>query len=130
MRTHRKLGLATKLMLQAERSMLDTFNAIYVSLHVRKGNRAALSLYKDTLGFKYVVKLVFTDIALHERVDVMRQQTARIDRARSDRLHCSFRVSDIEPKYYADGEDAYAMRKDLRPVTEEDKKALALAKKS
>lgn len=54
MRTHRKLGLATKLMLQAERSMLETFNAIYVSLHVRKGNRAALSLYKDTLGFKCV----------------------------------------------------------------------------
>jgi len=24
-----------------------------------------------------------------------------------------FRVSEIEPKYYADGEDAYAMRRDL-----------------
>lgn len=40
------------------------------------------------------------------------------------------RVSDIEPKYYADGEDAYAMRKELRAVTEEDKKALAAARKS
>ena len=24
-----------------------------------------------------------------------------------------FRISDIEPKYYADGEDAYAMKRDL-----------------
>ena len=24
-----------------------------------------------------------------------------------------FRVSEIEPKYYADGEDAYAMKRDL-----------------
>ena len=26
---------------------------------------------------------------------------------------CVCRISDIEPKYYADGEDAYAMRRDL-----------------
>lgn len=25
-----------------------------------------------------------------------------------------FTISEIEPKYYADGEDAYAMRKDLK----------------
>ena len=31
--------------------MKDVFNAAYVSLHVRKTNRAALALYKDTLGF-------------------------------------------------------------------------------
>ena len=24
-----------------------------------------------------------------------------------------FRISEVEPKYYADGEDAYAMRRDL-----------------
>ena len=24
-----------------------------------------------------------------------------------------FRISEIEPKYYADGEDAYAMKRDL-----------------
>lgn len=34
--------------------MKTTFNASYVSLHVRKTNRAALSLYKDTLGFEVV----------------------------------------------------------------------------
>ncbi len=28
-------------------------------------------------------------------------------------VHNDFRISEIEPKYYADGEDAYAMRRDL-----------------
>ena len=28
------------------------YRAAYVSLHVRKSNRAALGLYKDTLGFE------------------------------------------------------------------------------
>ena len=32
--------------------MVEIFRAQYVSLHVRKSNRAALALYKDTLGFK------------------------------------------------------------------------------
>ena len=34
--------------------MKTTFGASYVSLHVRKTNRAALGLYKDTLGFEVV----------------------------------------------------------------------------
>jgi len=32
--------------------MYENFNAVYVSLHVRKSNIAALALYRDTLGFK------------------------------------------------------------------------------
>lgn len=32
--------------------MFETFNAAYVSLHVRVSNVAALALYRDTLGFK------------------------------------------------------------------------------
>jgi len=32
--------------------MAETFNAHYVSLHVRMSNVAALHLYRDTLGFK------------------------------------------------------------------------------
>lgn len=32
--------------------MYESFNAVYVSLHVRKSNEAALALYRDTLGFK------------------------------------------------------------------------------
>ncbi|XP_021917716.1 N-alpha-acetyltransferase 10-like isoform X1 [Zootermopsis nevadensis] len=73
-RSHRRLGLAQKLMDQASRSMVECFNAKYVSLHVRKSNRAALNLYTNTLKFT---------------------------------------ISEIEPKYYADGEDAYAMKRDL-----------------
>lgn len=34
--------------------MRTTYNAAYVSLHVRQTNRAALGLYKDTLGFKVI----------------------------------------------------------------------------
>jgi len=50
-RSHRRLGLAQKLMDQASRSMIESFNAKYVSLHVRKSNRAALNLYANTLKF-------------------------------------------------------------------------------
>jgi peptide alpha-N-acetyltransferase len=35
-----------------EKIMLDCFDARYVSLHVRVTNKAALTLYKDTLGFE------------------------------------------------------------------------------
>lgn len=78
-RSYRRLGLAQKLMDQASRAMVENFGAKYVSLHVRKSNRAALHLYKVTLKFQ---------------------------------------VSEIEPKYYADGEDAYAMRRDLSEFAE------------
>jgi len=95
MRTHRRLGLAEKLMRQSrtcfssthplvackhstdahttlpERAMAETYGAKYVSLHVRVSNKAALALYRDTLGFK---------------------------------------VDGTEAKYYADGEDAYGMK--------------------
>ncbi len=50
-RTHRRLGLAQKLMEQASRAMVENFNAKYVSLHVRVSNRAALHLYQNALGF-------------------------------------------------------------------------------
>ena len=80
MRSHRKLGLATKLMLKTERVMVETFDARYVSLHVRATNRAARKLYEQTLGFK---------------------------------------VHDVEKGYYADGEDGYALRKDLAHVRQQ-----------
>ena len=50
-RSHRRLGLAQKLMDQASRAMVENFKAQYVSLHVRKSNRAALHLYTETLKF-------------------------------------------------------------------------------
>ncbi|KAK9683021.1 hypothetical protein RND81_10G113200 [Saponaria officinalis] len=74
-RTHRKLGLATKLMSAAQSAMEHVYAADYVSLHVRKSNRAAFRLYTETLGYK---------------------------------------IHDMEAKYYADGEDAYDMRKTFR----------------
>ncbi|XP_078286228.1 N-alpha-acetyltransferase 10 isoform X2 [Rhinoraja longicauda] len=79
-RSHRRLGLAQKLMDQASRAMIENFNARYVSLHVRKSNRAALHLYSNTLNFQ---------------------------------------ISEVEPKYYADGEDAYAMKRDLTLMADE-----------
>ncbi|KAH9622002.1 hypothetical protein KSS87_020060 [Heliosperma pusillum] len=76
LRTHRKLGLATKLMSAAQSAMDQVYGAEYVSLHVRKSNRAAFKLYTETLHYK---------------------------------------IHDIEAKYYADGEDAYDMRKTFKP---------------
>lgn len=79
-RTHRRLGLAQKLMDQSSRAMVECFGAKYVSLHVRVSNRAALHLYGNTLHFK---------------------------------------KEDVEAKYYADGEDAFAMRRELSALAEQ-----------
>ena len=34
-------------------------------------------------------------------------------------LYSILRITEIEAKYYADGEDAYAMRRDLTPIKDE-----------
>ncbi|KAK9381428.1 acyl-CoA N-acyltransferase [Kockiozyma suomiensis] len=81
MRTYRRMGLAGKLMELSLRSMYECYGAQYVSLHVRRSNRAALHLYRDTLKFD---------------------------------------VKDIEKAYYGDGEDAYAMNKDLNKLEDVD----------
>ncbi|GAB0138356.1 N-terminal acetyltransferase A complex catalytic subunit ard1 [Epichloe bromicola] len=52
MRTHRRLGIAEKLMRQSQLAMVESFQARYVSLHVRVSNTAARHLYEDTLRFK------------------------------------------------------------------------------
>ncbi|KND88369.1 N-terminal acetyltransferase A complex catalytic subunit ard1 [Tolypocladium ophioglossoides CBS 100239] len=52
MRTHRRLGIAEKLMRQSQLAMVETFQAKYVSLHVRVSNVAARHLYEDTLRFQ------------------------------------------------------------------------------
>lgn len=93
LRSHRKMGIATKLMKQAQRVMVDKYGAHHVSLHVRRSNRAALGLYVDTLGFTQY---------------------------------------DIEKGYYADKEDAFAMRLkfvDDEPAETEEKDASATKKK-
>jgi N-alpha-acetyltransferase 10/11 len=76
LRSYRKLGLAAQLMAQANYAMHETYGSQYCSLHVRRSNRAALHLYRNTMGYE---------------------------------------EKDLEVGYYADKEDAFAMRKDLGP---------------
>lgn len=54
LRSHRKLGLATRLMQASQKAMSHVYDAQYCSLHVRVGNRAAIALYRDTLGFEVI----------------------------------------------------------------------------
>lgn len=52
LRTHRKRGIATALMRRSQKEMADVFDSEYVSLHVRKSNRAAFHLYSVTLKYE------------------------------------------------------------------------------
>ncbi|CAM9609458.1 unnamed protein product, partial [Phaeothamnion confervicola] len=52
LRTHRKRGIATKMMRSSQLAMQEAFDAEYVSLHVRKSNKAAFHLYTETLGYE------------------------------------------------------------------------------
>jgi peptide alpha-N-acetyltransferase len=52
--------------------MATIYRASYVSLHVRKSNRAALGLYRDTLGFtnngiekKYCTWIILSSFMTH-----------------------------------------------------------------
>jgi N-alpha-acetyltransferase 10/11 len=91
--------------------MVENYDAKYVILHVRKSNRAALSLYRDTLQFTYFLPLL--------RACVM-----------------DSRLLEVEKKYYADGEDAYSMKRDLsdfiaqRDNEQEQRSALRKAKRT
>eukprot|EP00350_Pseudokeronopsis_sp_OXSARD2_P003833 CAMPEP_0170554916 /NCGR_PEP_ID=MMETSP0211-20121228/12798_1 /TAXON_ID=311385 /ORGANISM="Pseudokeronopsis sp., Strain OXSARD2" /LENGTH=130 /DNA_ID=CAMNT_0010864355 /DNA_START=118 /DNA_END=510 /DNA_ORIENTATION=+ len=51
LRSHRKLGIATKLMRASQYAMKTVYDAEYMSLHVRVSNMAAIGLYRDVLGF-------------------------------------------------------------------------------
>ena len=51
LRTHRKLGLATKLMRVAHYQMMNVYGCGACSLRVRVTNRAAFTLYKTVLGY-------------------------------------------------------------------------------
>ncbi|KAH6639834.1 N-acetyltransferase complex ARD1 subunit [Boeremia exigua] len=79
MRTHRRLGLAEKLMRQSQRAMAETFSASYVSLHVRMSNLAALHLYRETLGFS-VEKIEAKYYADGEDAYSMRMDLSKIER--------------------------------------------------
>ncbi len=51
LRTHRKRGIATRLMRASHRFMKNSFGAHFVSLHVRISNAAAHHMYTKTLGY-------------------------------------------------------------------------------
>ena len=51
LRTHRKLGIATKLMRASHRQMKNVFQCDSCTLRVRVTNRAAFTLYKTVLGY-------------------------------------------------------------------------------
>lgn len=64
--------------------MVAHYNAAFITLHVRKSNRAAISLYRDALGFE---------------VHAM------------EKAYCESRLGELlELTTDADGEDAYGMR--------------------
>ena len=54
LRSHRKIGLATRLMQASQVAMSNVYDAEYCSLHVRVGNKAAIGLFRDTLGFEVI----------------------------------------------------------------------------
>ena len=51
LRSHRRMGLATKLMEASQKDMYECYAAEYCSLHVRKSNKAAFHLYSVTLKY-------------------------------------------------------------------------------
>ena len=113
LRSYRRLGIAKKLMMQSrtsgedcrrnypsdlsssEEAMATIYHASYVSLHVRKSNRAALGLYRDTLGFsvKDIEKKYCKSYELVHPLNSLLLSSSPTD---------------------ADGEDAYAMQLSLK----------------
>ena len=90
----------TELVPLLEQAMATVYQAKYVSLHVRKSNRAALGLYRDALGFQ--VDKVEKKYCGSQFIDA----TTRCVRANID--HPLYILAD------ADGEDAYGMRLSLK----------------
>ncbi|XP_045394170.1 N-alpha-acetyltransferase 10 isoform X1 [Lemur catta] len=155
-RSHRRLGLAQKLMDQASRAMIENFNAKYVSLHVRKrwkSDRGEGELVEGRGRKSYclgrgpgVPGLLET---IWEEGTRRRGRTwtccpcpAKSVQLSSALFSCSnraalhlysntlnFQISEVEPKYYADGEDAYAMKRDLTQMADELRRHLELKEK-
>ncbi|KAI3859878.1 hypothetical protein MKW92_038195 [Papaver armeniacum] len=57
--THRKSGIAQKLMDAAQNALVQEYGCEYVSLHVRTSNQAAISLYTEKLGYSYATAANF-----------------------------------------------------------------------
>lgn len=52
MRVGATADLSIDRLARTEMAMRDVYGASFVSLHVRRTNRAAIGLYRDTLGFE------------------------------------------------------------------------------
>ncbi len=79
--------------------MGECFAAEYVSLHVRRSNRAAFSLYTESLHY---------EASRRDAAEIPQLQLRA--RVRSSEVRARGQIHDIEAKYYADAEDAYDMR--------------------
>jgi len=79
--------------------MSSVYKASYVSLHVRKSNKAAISLYRDALGFEILkVEKAYCEFPNHPPTMSIYSMV----------LDFSYKKSD------GDGEDAYSMRLSLK----------------
>lgn len=94
MRSYRRMGIAEKLMRECLYALCETFQAEYVSLHVRESNRAALHLYRDTLTFEVlsVEKSYYQD---GEDAYYMKKQL-EVDELVPSRFHFAGEEDDLE----------------------------------
>ena len=78
-------------MRQSQIKMIEVYNCKTCNLHVRETNYAARHMYESVLGFKYSILFIFS----------------------------LFRLSDVDVKYYADGENGMLLTLDLDVVRKE-----------
>ncbi len=115
--------------------MADVFDAEYVSLHVRVTNKGAFHLYTQTLGYECGPLFMLSAGGKQPEHRLLARARTRAQLAppwclltRSARPARS--INDREAKYYADGEDAYDMRKKLKPAKAKAEDGKALARKA
>lgn len=77
--------------------MKDVFGAEYVSLHVRRSNRAALQLYRDTLSFKY--QHILTAQNTRDRRKLLRGRRGRVCHAQNVEINLVYLVE--IPEYFS-----------------------------
>jgi len=121
--------------LPTDQAMADVFDAEYVSLHVRVTNKGAFHLYTQTLGYECGPLFMLSAGGKQPEHRLLARARTRAQLAppwclltRSARPARS--INDREAKYYADGEDAYDMRKKLKPAKAKAEDGKALARKA
>lgn len=101
--------------------------------NVSHGHITSLAVKRSHLRFGLAKKLM--DQASQAMMEKFSAKYVSLSARKSNRaaLHpCSstlnFQVSEVESKYYADGEDAYAMKRDLSQMADELRRQLVLKK--